>query len=502
MPLSRATLFAYALPGIGFGSLDLLFMAFLLKFCTDALGIAPALISLVLAGGRFWDAISDPVVGYLSDATISDRFGRRRLWMLASALPLGVSFAAVFSPPAALTEDLPLTAWMAATLFFYYTTHTCFRVPQLALGVELSEQHGYSERTRLMGWRVCGEVLGQVAGVGALALLMGSDHQRSVAAYVATFQGGLTAACILVSVLLLVEVPGRHIATRRNPLELAKVVLSTSHARIFTAVVLLHEGSRSSFALLAPYAVQYALKLSPKEVAPIMGASIGVSLLSIPIWVRLAQRYGKIPTFYYSIIFFAAAFTTTLPVAWSGFGALPEWSRRAIGYFSAMLVGAFSSAKPPLGDSIAGDVIDYEQSITGEGKHGTFFAFWNFCTKTVGGLITIPTGVLLQMAGFVPNQREQKQSVVLVILFLFAILPMCGLVIAAAVFRRFELGEEEHAQALKAIEKHRTSPKNGEAPSPGSPQPTFLSKVWRMLPIPRFLTRRRDGNGQETEQLL
>ena len=90
MPLSRATLFAYALPGIGFGSLDLLFMAFLLKFCTDALGIAPALISLVLAGGRFWDAISDPVVGYLSDATISDRFGRRRLWMLASALPLAV----------------------------------------------------------------------------------------------------------------------------------------------------------------------------------------------------------------------------------------------------------------------------------------------------------------------------------------------------------------------------------------------------------------------------
>ncbi len=89
---------AYALPVVGYAYMFMLLSMYYMKFATDTLFLEPAFIGLVFGLSRFWDAVTDPMAGYLSDRT-QHKLGRRRSWILFSALPVGITFFAVFSPP-------------------------------------------------------------------------------------------------------------------------------------------------------------------------------------------------------------------------------------------------------------------------------------------------------------------------------------------------------------------------------------------------------------------
>ena len=87
--LSLKVIWAYSVPMIAFGIMGMLFATYLMKFATDELLIAPAVMGTLLFMARLWDGISDPLTGFLSDRTHSP-FGRRRSWMLAAAIPTGI----------------------------------------------------------------------------------------------------------------------------------------------------------------------------------------------------------------------------------------------------------------------------------------------------------------------------------------------------------------------------------------------------------------------------
>jgi len=103
-----------------------------------------------------FDAISDPLIGAISDRWRS-RYGRRHPFLFASAIPLGGSFVALYSPPDGLTE-WQLFAWLTVWTIVMRQALTLYHVPHLALGAELSDD--YLERTRIMAYNaiftVCG----------------------------------------------------------------------------------------------------------------------------------------------------------------------------------------------------------------------------------------------------------------------------------------------------------------------------------------------------------
>ena len=88
--LSFGVIWAFSFPAVAFGIMSLLFGTYLMKFATDVLLIAPAAMGTIIAASRLWDAVSDPLAGYLSDRTRS-RLGRRRAWMFASRARSGMS---------------------------------------------------------------------------------------------------------------------------------------------------------------------------------------------------------------------------------------------------------------------------------------------------------------------------------------------------------------------------------------------------------------------------
>ena len=129
---------------------------YLLKFSTDVLLIAPAVVGTMLLLARFWDAITDPLAGWLSDRTHT-RLGRRRPWLLGAALPFAASVVMLWSPPADL-EETALIAWVGVAILLFYTAYTAVRIPHLAFAAELDR--GYHERTRVFA------VLQAVEGIG------------------------------------------------------------------------------------------------------------------------------------------------------------------------------------------------------------------------------------------------------------------------------------------------------------------------------------------------
>ena len=111
------------------------------------LGMNPALVGLLSALPRLTDAITDPLMGYVSDNTRS-RWGRRRPYIFCGAIAAGVIFALLWQLPSGQTESFYFWYFLVGSLFFYLA-YTVFATPWVALGYELTPD--YHERTRLMG---------------------------------------------------------------------------------------------------------------------------------------------------------------------------------------------------------------------------------------------------------------------------------------------------------------------------------------------------------------
>jgi GPH family glycoside/pentoside/hexuronide:cation symporter len=102
--VSRRTWLAYGLPAFALAGPFNFIQFYFLYFATDVLLLAPAAVGTLIAAARAWDAISDPMAGYLSDGTRT-RWGRRRPWMFVAAPALALAFATLWSPPARLSEQ-------------------------------------------------------------------------------------------------------------------------------------------------------------------------------------------------------------------------------------------------------------------------------------------------------------------------------------------------------------------------------------------------------------
>jgi GPH family glycoside/pentoside/hexuronide:cation symporter len=111
------------------------------------LGMNPALVGTLQAIPRFTDALTDPVMGYVSDNTKS-RYGRRRPYIFVGALMVGLIFAVMWQLPPGQSEMFYFWVFLAGSILFYLF-YTIFATPWVALGYELTPD--YHERTRLMG---------------------------------------------------------------------------------------------------------------------------------------------------------------------------------------------------------------------------------------------------------------------------------------------------------------------------------------------------------------
>ena len=162
--LTRGEKFSYGVGNVGLQGVGALVTFFLLFYYTDVVGVPAGTAASALLVAKIWDIVNDPLFGWVSDRTRS-RFGRRRIYLIAGAVPLGVVTFALFSLPTGLSGAGAFVAVVASFLLFD-TLFTLVNVPYSAMSAELT--HDYDERTSLLTYSSIGAVVGFLLG-GALA---------------------------------------------------------------------------------------------------------------------------------------------------------------------------------------------------------------------------------------------------------------------------------------------------------------------------------------------
>ena len=190
----RRLLLSYGLGDAGTGMAASLIGFYLFIFYTAAAGLPAWMAGLVLMLARLWDAVNDPLVGWLSDRTRS-RWGPRLPWIVWSAAPLGMAMAAMWWLP-------PGNDWMKVAVFVLISIvanslYTCVNLPYSALAAELTTNTEL--RTRLNTSRFTGSIIASLVGIVLGGLLLRDHHNAASFLQVGMISGALitlsTLAC-------------------------------------------------------------------------------------------------------------------------------------------------------------------------------------------------------------------------------------------------------------------------------------------------------------------
>ena len=443
------TTIAYGMPGLGAGYMYLLMSLYVMKFSTDVLLIAPAVMGVIFSISRIWDAVSDPIAGYLSDRT-TFKFGRRRTWMLISFIPISFGFLAVFSPPESM-QGQSLDLWMMIAILSFYSAITLLNVPHMALGAELSED--YHERTRLFGVRHIGFTLGSILALVSMSLLISEENNpdgdvRQLAASLAFYAIGAMSLMIFFAVSKLKENPEFQNRVNKNPFKAFRDVWINPHAKILIIVLFIENLGGAVIGVLTLYVTQYIVE-APAWAPLIIFAYMLPSALSVPLWIPLSRRFGKIRLWVFSLAFTGISF--------GGIFIIPFLDsitdRLIVMFIGAALGGMAAGCGGAIGPSVKGDVIDYDEYLTGERKEGSYFAALNFVFKSATGIMLLVTGFVLQFSGFIPNQ-PQTMEVKIALISLYGLVPLVFYSLGAyLLYKKFKFGEKEHAAIKQQIQE-------------------------------------------------
>lgn len=452
--LRRDELVAYAVQTIAPQFFYYLVLVMYLYFATMRLGMDPALLGLIFLVSKVWDAISDPAVGFLSDRTVS-RYGRRKIWLVGSSIPMAICAWALWAPPGFIVEsswEPALTLWVGISAVLFFTAYTAFEVPHMSLGAELSMDR--VQRNRVFGARQMARVSTMlVAYTGGVYVIRNAEMYQ------------LTSMVVICAVLLVGSVfwGARRLPPERvdfqgrgakNPIRALVDVWSNGHARLLLFVFFIESIGSGGLGVLYPFFVDFVMMLDhPLAMPGLLMSNVAAGLISIPMWVRLANRFEKRRLWLFAMVQSCVGYGMFFLV---GEGDWP------IAVVSSILTGTASACASTLGQALKADIVDVDEYRTGERKEGAYFSAWTFVSKLAGGIMVWVVGTSLAVVGFDESLREQAASVRSAMVWLMAGVPVVGFAVGAAIFTRFTLSEQEHARIRAALDAN-SSPASTDA---------------------------------------
>ncbi len=436
-----ALLLAYAAPMVPINFSLVLFMSYISKYAIDVLLVPPAAMGMIFMAGRLWDGVTDPIAGIWSDRT-EHRLGRRRPWILASAIPIAGFGWMCWAAPMDLGQA-GLILWMTVAVFGFNTAMTFFLTPHQALGAELTLDH--HQVSKIFAFRQAAGYVGMIGCLGfAMQYLMTSSSPRADAAELAVAVGAGAIVLIGVSTVFLREPGGNRRRESKAITSVARDVWRNRHARLLLVMIFIEHTGTGASMVLSPFTYEYVLQ-APHAVSEVFLFYVGSSLVSLFLWVPLSKRIGK-----------KATWVIGLVAGMVGYLMIFNLSAGAITYMktAVVLTGSCSACATVLGSSILADVIDADELETGERKEGAYYSAYTFLYKTSSGIMAGITGFALGYVGFAPG-AAQPESVQLLIRSLHGLVPFGTMLLGAMILTRFTLDEDQHAEIRAKLDARR-----------------------------------------------
>ena len=451
--------------------------AFIVIFYNQIIGLNNALIGLAIMLAMIGDAISDPLVGIVSDRWRS-RLGRRHPFLIAAPVPLALALYFTFNPPQWLLDmssQIALFIWLSAWTIISRAILTLFNVPHLALGGELSkDQH---ERSQLFS---ANTIFGLASGAGFATLAYAFFFPDEVirASDGAVVPGQLAAesygpliltACALVIITIWTcaagtakEIPylskAEQQANRLKFVEFLREITSTFKNRSYLVLLVgyfFFMIASGIYDTLNIHIATYFWELKPSEIKlfPMVGLFAGIAgaLLS-PILMRLFDR-KPVMLVSLGITTICAQLVVTLRL----FGLMPENGDplllpllllNAAGFTFSIGMGSVAIM------SMIGDIVDENELLTGERQEGLFYSARAFFAKASNSVGHLFAGLMLEYYVRLPQQAIPGELDADIIMRLgITAGPIMGVaaIFSLLIYNLYNLDRERHQQILREL---------------------------------------------------
>lgn len=377
---------------------------FAMYYFVNVVGMHPVLAGLIPAIGKIWDAVSDPMMGYISDHTPQNRFGKRRVWFLVSIVPIAVSFALIWFPTSIATQAGKFAFYTFAYIFFF-TVATISYVPYAALSAEMTRDS--KERNFLNGTRIL---------FSFISTLLAGVIAKPVIGLFADEKTGYFVMGIIFSLIFALPWITLYLGTWELPeLQRSAKQKKSFFANFFSLFrnrscrihILMYVGSYGTLDILMSWFMFYLVDYLDREAWFVIaqGALLLTMIGMLPVYVKIANKKGHAAAYLIGLSLFVAGMifmsfqTPQTPVAFL--------------IANVILLGAGISAGCLIPHALLPFVSDIDRLISGEERAGTYSAAMTLTRKLFLGLIIMTgLGVLLAQIGYrnpVPYELPEIQ---------------------------------------------------------------------------------------------
>ncbi|QDU70519.1 MFS transporter [Mucisphaera calidilacus] len=439
-----------------------IFLSLVYPIFNMELKMDPLMIGVILLVFRLWDAVSDPIMGYISDNTRT-RWGRRRPYLVVGAFLVGLTYPLMWWAPRSFGEQ-ELFWWLIITGIFFYTCFTFYNMPYQSLLLEMTPD--YNERTRVTGVRA---IVSKFAGLGvgwAWWLTQRDVFRDPVTGEVDAVEAmRVISIGIGLMILVLGILPGllvkeryyEHGFTRQQKKvslwRSLSETLSNVPFLILMAIATLYMLGLTVVDALGKYIATYYVLGGDKAEASTwdgLGGTITfiTGLVSIPVFTSIASRIGK------NKALGIALGLVTLGTASSWFFYIPDQPMWMMLYYFTR--GTGTGAIWLLIPSIQADVVDHDELQTGERREGAFASIFSWTLKLGLSLAYGLSGPILAMTGFdIELESNQAEGVMLNLRLAFCLVPTIAMLVTAYLLYIFPLTPARSAEIREQLEARR-----------------------------------------------
>jgi glycoside/pentoside/hexuronide:cation symporter, GPH family len=439
----------------------------------EKLGFSGFLLGLTYFIPKFYDALFDLIMGYVSDNTKS-KWGRRRQYVLAGAIILGFSFAFMWQLYAENGVTYNFIYFLVVSLIFY-SGLTIFSIPYVAMGYEMSND--FHERTNIMA---TSQLIGQLAWVVApwfwvimadQSLFSSSEVAvRSLAVYVAV-------GCAILAAIPAFFIPGKStLHENYSPIDFKGILSSFGEIKeglkasieikpfrkICIATFLIFNAFQTT-AGFSYFIIKYYLFKGNEEgfgLWPTLFGSVGAIITTIaviPVVARMSKVMGKKKAFLISqgisIAGYILLFLLFVPgKPWLFLFALPFFSFGIGSLFTLMM-------------SMTSDVIDIDELNTGKRREGSLGAIYWWMVKFGTAVAGLLSGLILSLVAFKSNAATQTDDTMFWLRIFFVGIPIAGTLTAIWAMKDYDVDEAKALEVRDLLQKRKASQTSGSGGS-------------------------------------
>jgi GPH family glycoside/pentoside/hexuronide:cation symporter len=434
-------------------------------FLLTAFGMDPFLAGLLGGLPRFFDAITDPIMGYVSDNTKS-KFGRRKPYIFIGAILSGVFYILLWQLDPNASQMYNFWYFLFFSLI-YIIGNTIYSTPLIGLGYEMTSD--YKERTRLMGMS---QTIGQVAWMIVpwfWVLIANPDLFETQAEGVHQLSVIVGAICMVLGILpaLFCKEIDQSNLSNRAELSLKNIMSNVKDlfhnmflifknkpfVKLCAATFLVFNGYQmvASFSYFIIVFYMFNGDYGAAGNWPAWFSTISAmstAFLIIPVITWMSNKWGKRNAFIVSTILSIIGYT----LKWWGFNPSNPWLLFMPVPLMVFGIGGLFT----LMMSMTADVCDLDELNNGmPRKEGTFGAIYWWMVKLGQGLALVLGGLVLKLVGFDQSAATQTVEVITNLRIADILSPVATAALAIWVMWGYDLTEAKAVEIKNELVRRR-----------------------------------------------